>query len=213
MIAACLSAALTALVSAFFPVTPVEPYLLGLAAATDYSPVALGLAAALGQTIGKTTLFLGVRGALRSDRLRRWVEAAERRRERRRAARCGAPESGGEADSVESVGVEANSPVGTGTAKTSPVSTVPVSTMRERLRAPLAPVVAVARKLLSLLDKPALAAPILLLSAVTGMPPLMATSICAAGTKISLPLFVTACFVGRAVRFIAIAYAPQLVFG
>lgn len=191
MIAACLTAALTALVSAFFPVTPVEPYLIGLAAATGYSPIALGLAAALGQTVGKTTLFLGVRGALRSDRLRGWVDAAERRRERRRAARCGEFESD----------VVPGTPVG---AKTT-------MTMRERLRAPLAPIVAVARKLLALLDKPALAAPILLLSAVTGMPPLMATSICAAGTRINLPVFVAACFVGRSIRFIAIAYAPQLV--
>lgn len=189
MIAACLTAALTALVSAFFPVTPVEPYLIGLAAATGYSPIALGLAAALGQTVGKTTLFLGVRGALRSDRLRGWVDAAERRRERRRAARCG----------------ETDAPPG------SPVGATTATTVRERLRAPLAPIVAVARKLLALLDKPALAAPILLLSAVTGMPPLMATSICAAGTRINLPVFVAACFVGRSIRFIVIAYAPQLV--
>lgn len=189
MIAACLTAALTALVSAFFPVTPVEPYLIGLAAATGYSPIALGLAAALGQTVGKTTLFLGVRGALRSDRLRGWVDAAERRRERRRAARCG----------------ETDAPSG------SPMGATTATTVRERLRAPLAPIVAVARKLLALLDKPALAAPILLLSAVTGMPPLMATSICAAGTRINLPVFVAACFVGRSIRFIVIAYAPQLV--
>jgi membrane protein YqaA with SNARE-associated domain len=195
MIAACLTAALTALVSAFFPVTPVEPYLVGLAAATNYSPIALGLAAALGQTIGKTTLFLGVRGALHSDRLRGWVDAAERRRERRRASRCGQFGEG------ETGATESGAPAGTRTA----------TKVRERLRAPLAPVVAVARKLLALLDKPALAAPILLLSAVTGMPPLMATSICAAGTKINLPVFVTRCFVVRSIRFIAIAYAPQLV--
>jgi hypothetical protein len=104
VIAACVSAALTALVSAFFPITPVEPYLVALAAATDYSPIALGIAAAVGQTIGKTTLFLGVRGALHSERLRGWVDAAERRREDRRAARCEraatAPPSGAAATAV-----------------------------------------------------------------------------------------------------------------
>lgn len=182
MIAACLTAALTALISAFFPVTPVEPYLVALAAATDYSPIALGAAAAVGQTIGKTTLFLGVRGALHSARLQGWVEAVERRREARRCDRA------------------ATEPAG---------STV----VRERLRAPLAALVALGRRLLRLLDRPALAAPILLLSATTGLPPLMATSICAAGTRINLPLFVAACLIGRSIRFIAIAYAPQLVLG
>jgi membrane protein YqaA with SNARE-associated domain len=184
--AACLTAALTALISAFFPVTPVEPYLVALAAATDYSPIALGVAAAVGQTIGKTTLFLGVRGALHSARLQGWVEAVERRREARRCAR----------------------------AATEPEPAPSGSTaVRERLRAPLAALIALGRKLLRLLDRPSLAAPILLLSATTGLPPLMATSICAAGTRINLPLFVAACLVGRSIRFIAIAYAPQLVLG
>lgn len=181
MIAACLSAALTALVSAFFPITPVEPYLVALAAATEYSPIALGIAAAVGQTIGKATLFLGARGALHSERLRRWTEAAKERRERRRCDRA------------------ANVPVGGGTA------------VRARLRTPLDSLVASGRRLLTLLHRPALAAPILLLSATTGFPPLMATSIYAAGTKINLPLFLTACVIGRSIRFIAIAYAPQLV--
>jgi membrane protein YqaA with SNARE-associated domain len=188
VIAACVSAALTALVSAFFPITPVEPYLVALAAATDYSPIALGIAAAVGQTIGKTTLFLGVRGALHSERLRGWVDAAERRREDRRAARCER-------------------------AATAPPSGAAATAVRERLRTPIAALVALGRRLLALLDRPSLAAPILLLSATTGFPPLMATSICAAGTRINLPLFVAACLIGRSIRFIAIAYAPHLVLG
>jgi membrane protein YqaA with SNARE-associated domain len=85
--------------------------------------------------------------------------------------------------------------------------------VRERLRTPLAALVALGRRLLALLDRPSLAAPILLLSATTGFPPLMATSICAAGTRINLPLFVAACLIGRSIRFIAIAYAPHLVLG
>jgi membrane protein YqaA with SNARE-associated domain len=85
--------------------------------------------------------------------------------------------------------------------------------VRERLRAPLAPVVATARRLLALLDRPGLAAPVLFLSAVTGLPPLMAASIYAAGTKMHLSVFLIACFTGRAIRFIAIACAPQLLLG
>jgi membrane protein YqaA with SNARE-associated domain len=186
VIAACLTAALTALVSAFFPITPVEPYLLALAAATEYSPIALGVAAAVGQTIGKTTLFLGARGAFRSARLRRWVEAAEERRDRRRAS-------------------AAREDVATGSGTASTATDVRVR------RGPFAALIATGRRLLALLDRPSLAVPILLLSATTGLPPLMATSIYAAGTRINLPLFVAACLVGRSIRFIAIAYAPQLV--
>ncbi|MEU5155285.1 hypothetical protein [Glycomyces sp. NPDC021274] len=199
MIAACLTAALTAFVSAFFPITPVEPYLLALAAATAYSPIALGIAAAVGQTLGKTTLFLGARGAFRSARLRRWVEAAEERRERRRADRCAEPASD---DGVRADDGGA-APEGGGGAPTA---------TRVR-RGPIAALIATGRRLLALLDRPSLAVPILLLSATTGLPPLMATSIYAAGTRINLPLFVAACMVGRSIRFIAIAYAPQLVLG
>jgi membrane protein YqaA with SNARE-associated domain len=236
MIPACLSAALTAFVSAFFPITPVEPYLVGLAAATSYSPIALGVAAAVGQTIGKTTLFLGARGAIRSARLRGWLEAAKQRRERRRAARCakaamtptvvacdsGTPRPVAGADEFSAPAAEIQTSTETTGAQTvtaaRQVRTVidgdavaaPPS-WRDRLRVPFTALVATGRRLLVLLDRPALAAPILLLSATTGLPPLMAASIYAAGTRINLPLFVAACLVGRSIRFIAIAYAPQLV--
>ncbi|MDA1361712.1 hypothetical protein O1R50_18940 [Glycomyces luteolus] len=242
MIPACVSAALTAFVSAFFPITPVEPYLVALAAATGYSPIALGVAAAVGQTIGKTTLFLGARGAIRSARLRGWIEAAKRRREHRRADRCARAATGqavvgdstGPNPSAARTGAEAAAgevrtaaaaaecearlsssaahidSAETGEART---DTAAAATVRESRRGPFAPVVATGRRLLTLLDRPSLAVPILLLSATTGFPPLMATSIYAAGTRINLPLFVAACLVGRSIRFIAIAYAPQLVLG
>ncbi|HEX2145741.1 MAG TPA: hypothetical protein VHG10_14670 [Glycomyces sp.] len=187
MIAAWLTTALTGLVSAFFPITPVEPYLVALAAATSYNPVGLGIAAAVGQTAGKTVLFLGARGALRSARLRGWIEAAERRREQRRAKQPT------EATFGESSG------------------TATATAVRGRIRTAAAPVVVAGRKLLALLDRPALAAPILLLSATTGFPPLMAASIYAAGTRISVPVFIAACLLGRSIRFIAIACAPALV--
>ncbi|WP_205325981.1 hypothetical protein [Glycomyces sp. YM15] len=217
MIPACLSAALTAFVSAFFPITPVEPYLVALAAATGYSPIALGVAAAVGQTIGKTTLFLGARGAIRSTRLRQWLEAAKRRRGRQRAARCAeaavAPTAAVEAPANPAAESGAGRTAAeSGTARTAvDTDTAAGPAVRGRRTGPFAALVATGRRLLTLLDRPALAAPVLLLSATTGFPPLMATSICAAGTRINLPLFVAACLIGRSVRFIAIAYAPQLV--
>jgi membrane protein YqaA with SNARE-associated domain len=50
-----------------------------------------------------------------------------------------------------------------------------------------------------------------LLSALVGMPPLLVTSVYAAGTPMSAATFGAICLVGRSVRFIAIALAPQLV--
>lgn len=222
MIAAHLSTCLTALVSAFFPVTPVEPYLLGLAAATGFGPVGLGIAAAVGQTIGKTVIFLGARGVIRSERLHRLTRLLFHRKRVR--ADSHAPE-----------------PVGASGASTrceeppSPEDDASPSRMREGLRRSAGPVrerlrrwsgplrrrvrrcagpaKTAAAKLTDLLERPALTVPILLLSAVTGIPPLIATSVYIAGTRISTPVFAVVCLVGRSARFIAIAYAPQLILG
>jgi membrane protein YqaA with SNARE-associated domain len=73
MIAAILAALLVGAVSAIIPITPVEPYLIGVVAATDVAAIPLGIAAGLGQTIGKLLLFGTVRGAVRSDYLRRVI--------------------------------------------------------------------------------------------------------------------------------------------
>ncbi|GAB7044142.1 MULTISPECIES: hypothetical protein [Catenuloplanes] len=70
MIAAVLAALIVGAVSAILPITPVEPYLIGVVAATDVPPVPLGIAAGIGQTAGKLLLFGTVRGAVRSARLR-----------------------------------------------------------------------------------------------------------------------------------------------
>ncbi|GAB7046868.1 hypothetical protein [Catenuloplanes indicus] len=70
MIAAVLAALVVGAVSAILPITPVEPYLIGVVAATDEPPIPLGIAAGIGQTAGKLLLFGTVRGAVRSERLR-----------------------------------------------------------------------------------------------------------------------------------------------
>lgn len=173
MIAAYVSTCLTALLSAFVPVTPIEPYLVGLVAATGYGPLGLGIAAAVGQTIGKTLIFLGARGVFRSERVRTLVSAASRHRERNRTAGSTA--------------------------------------LRERARPLVRPAKAAAAKLTVLLERPASTVPMLFLSAVIGVPPLLATSICVAGTRINTPAFAAVCLVGRSVRFVALAYAPYLI--
>jgi membrane protein YqaA with SNARE-associated domain len=175
-------------VSAFFPVTPVEPYLVGLAAASGYGPVGLGIVAAVGQTIGKTVIFLGVRGVFRSERLRRLTEAVARHRKRDRTAD---PEPSRTRERLRRLAGPA----------------------RLRLRRMSGPAKAATAKLTALLERPALTVPILFLSAVTGLPPLLATSIYIASTPVSTPVVAGVCFVGRSVRFIAIAYAPQFILG
>lgn len=230
MIAAYLSTCLTALVSAFFPVTPVEPYLLGLVAATGYGPVGLGIAAAVGQTVGKTVIFLGARGVIRSERLYRLTKLVFHRKR----VRAASPEPVGASGASTPGSCEA-SPSRAGDASSSPKGDASPSRLREglrRLAGPLrdrlrrwsgpvrrrarrlaGPVKTAAGKLTDLLERPALTVPILFLSAVTGIPPLIATSVYIAGTRISTPVFAVVCLVGRSVRFIAIAYAPQLILG
>jgi membrane protein YqaA with SNARE-associated domain len=73
-------------VSAFFPGLPAEPYLIGVVASTSASPVALGLAAAIGQTVGKLAMFLAVRGTVQTPALRGWI-AKQRTKLDRRATR------------------------------------------------------------------------------------------------------------------------------
>jgi hypothetical protein len=70
---------------------------------------------------------------------------------------------------------------------------------------------AASKRLIILLDRPVVAAPTVFLSAVVGMPPLLVTSVYAAGTHMSAATFGAICLVGRSVRFIAIALVPQSV--
>lgn len=219
MIGVCIATFFTGLVSAFFPVTPIEPYLLGVAAATGFHPFWLGIAGALGQTVGKSAIFIGARGAIRSTRLRGWAEAAGRHRERRRADRAGCEAAedersrAGTAECAEAEGehLRAGSSAGCAVAEGERLRTG--ARIRERLRRFFGPIARTGRKLLSNLDRPSLTVPILMLSAVTGLPPLLATSIYAGGTRINPLVFVVVCFAGRSIRFIAIAYAPYLFIG
>ena len=65
--------------------------------------------------------------------------------------------------------------------------------------------------LVALLDRPRWSAVMLLLSAVTGIPPLIATTVYAARTPMRLPVFALLTLVGRTVRFVVLALTPALV--
>jgi hypothetical protein len=73
MIAAVVTTAAVAAASAFVPAIPIEAYLVAVITTTGTDPVALGIAAGLGQTAGKLLTFLAARGVIRSSRLRRWL--------------------------------------------------------------------------------------------------------------------------------------------
>jgi membrane protein YqaA with SNARE-associated domain len=167
---ALLSAFVVAAVSAFVPVTPVEPYLVALAAA-DQPVMAVSLAAALGQTAGKVLIFLAARNTLRSQWLRRWLTRRERSRPRRPTTRR----------------------------------------RRTRTRRWLSHHLAGTRRWIALLDRPALVVPTILVSAATGIPPLLAVSVHAARTPVSTAVFALCCLAGRAVRFAAVMLAPGLL--
>lgn len=148
---AVLAAAAVGLLSAFLPVTPAEPYLIVAVATTGAPPVALGVAAAAGQTAGKVLIFLAARGAIRSAWLRR---------------RFG---------------------------RRTPVPARPR-----------------AARILEVLDRPRHATGVLLVSAVTGFPPLLAASVYLGRTPMRPATFAATCLLGRTIRFVAIALAPQL---
>jgi uncharacterized membrane protein YdjX (TVP38/TMEM64 family) len=143
---ALLAAAAVGIVSAVLPFTPVEPYLVAVTAAGQGGPIALGLAAAVGQTTGKLALFLASRGALRVGWLRRKLASAGR--------------SG-----------------------------------RHRRPPP---------------DRPWPSAALLAVSAITGLPPLLATTVYFGTTRMRPIVFTAVCLAGRAIRFVAVAYIPDL---
>jgi membrane protein YqaA with SNARE-associated domain len=171
---AVVSAFAVAALSAFVPVTPVEPYLVALAAGGQ-PMVAVGIAAAAGQTAGKLVIFLATRATLRSGTVRGW------------ASRLGARYSRRPRDSRRSRAEPGRLRAGPG-----------------RLRTRL-------RRLTALLDRPTLVVPTVLLSAVTGVPPLLAVSVHAARTRVSASMFALCCLAGRAIRFLAIASIPGLL--
>jgi membrane protein YqaA with SNARE-associated domain len=202
MIAAFVTTAAVAAVSAFVPAIPIEAYLVAAITTTGADPVAMGIAAGLGQTAGKLVTFLAARGVIRSSRLRRSL-----------AGHTGPPGSG----SPES------SPLGRAWAR----ARRRLAVARERLAAAVSRAVppalgrwsraaarsagAASKRLIILLDRPAVAGPTVFLSALLGIPPLLVTSVYAAGTRMSAATFGVVCFAGRSVRFIAIALIPEMV--
>ncbi|MCZ7379061.1 hypothetical protein [Micromonospora sp. WMMC250] len=158
-----LAAAAVGLLSAFLPFTPAEPYLIAAVTTTGTPPVALGVAAAAGQTAGKVLIFLGARGAIRSQ----WLQ----RRLRRRPATAQPP---------------------------------------GRLVAMFARPKAAGARLVEVLERPRHTAGMLLVSAVTGFPPLLATSVYLGRTPMPPAAFAAACLLGRTIRFVMIALVPQL---
>lgn len=143
-------------VVAIVPVFPMEPYVVGMAAATHGWAVPIGIAAGLGQAAGKTVVLLGVRGAVKTA----WIQ--------RLASRWAKP---------------------------------PSSSGR------------FIRRVTAALDRPALAAPIVFLSAGTGIPPLAIVVLYAAKTRMSWPLFFLLALAGRSGFFTAIALVPSLFTG
>ncbi|MET8118036.1 hypothetical protein [Micromonospora sp. NPDC005189] len=161
---AVLTAAAVGLLSAFLPFTPAEPYLIAAGATTGAPAVALGVAAAAGQTAGKVLIFLGARGAIRST----WLQ---RRLTRRPPA---APQPPG------------------------------------RLGTMLARSKAAGTRLVEVMERPRQATGVLLVSAVTGFPPLLAASVYLGRTPMRPAAFAATCLLGRTIRFVVIALAPQL---
>lgn len=176
---AVLAALAVGLLSAFLPFTPAEPYLIAAVATTGAPPVALGVAAAAGQTVGKLLIFLGSRGAIRSP----WL----RRRLSRRPPGASPP------------------PGQLGTMLARP------KTVGARLGMILARLKAAGARLVEVMERPRQATGVLLVSAVTGFPPLLAASVYLARTPMRPLAFAATCLLGRTIRFVTIALAPQLV--
>jgi membrane protein YqaA with SNARE-associated domain len=167
VIAASATALLIGVVSAFLPLLPVEPYVVGAAAINRETALPVALAAGIGQTIGKTLIFLAARGSLRSKRLHDWVE-------RRRAAQQAKQEA----------------------------SQDPPRRFDRLVRWLKAPT--------ALLKRESVAVPVILLSAVVGIPPLLLTTFYVAAANTRLAVFVGSCLVGRCARFMVLAYLPGL---
>ncbi|PYC67725.1 hypothetical protein C7C45_20510 [Micromonospora arborensis] len=161
---AALAAAAVGLLSAFLPFTPAEPYLIAAVATTGAPPVALGVAAAAGQTVGKILIFLAARGAIRSA----WLQRRLSRRPPAAPRRPGRP------------GLLLARPKAAGA------------------------------RLVEVLERPRQATGMLLVSAVSGFPPLLAASVYLGRTPMRPVAFAATCLLGRAIRFVAVALAPQL---
>ncbi|MET7818633.1 hypothetical protein OHQ88_10410 [Micromonospora zamorensis] len=160
---AVLAAAAVGLLSAFLPFTPAEPYLIAAVATTGAPSVALGVAAAAGQTAGKVLIFLAARGAIHSS----WLQGRLSRR------------------------------------------TPAVREPAGRLATMLARPKAAGARLVEVMERPRQATGMLLVSAITGFPPLLAASVYLGRTPMRPTAFAVTCLLGRTIRFVTIALAPH----
>ena len=168
MIAASATAALVGIVSAFLPLLPVEPYVVSAAAINREAALPVAIAAGVGQTIGKTLIFLAARGSLRSEWLHNWIEQRRAGQRERAAAADAGPKR--------------------------------FARLIRWLKAPTA-----------LLKRESIAVPVILLSAVVGIPPLLLTTFYVAAANTRLAVFAATCLVGRCARFTALAFVPGLL--
>jgi membrane protein YqaA with SNARE-associated domain len=85
--------------------------------------------------------------------------------------------------------------------------------LRRPARAPAPPGRAGGRAAAALarLDRPRQAAAVVFTSAVTGLPPLLVTTVYAARTPMSAAVFASTCLAGRVIRFSLVASAPGLL--
>jgi len=65
-------------------------------------------------------------------------------------------------------------------------------------------------RLIAVIDRPRQATGVLLVGAVTGFPPLLAASVYFGRTPMRPAVFAATCLLGRTIRFVTIALAPQL---
>ncbi|WBB97705.1 MULTISPECIES: hypothetical protein [unclassified Solwaraspora] len=220
MIAVLLATVAVGALSAVSPVTPIEPYLIALTATTSSPPVALGVAAALGQTVAKLAMFLASRGVIQSPWLRRWLA-------KRTAPKAAATASAVAADGTTPTDTTATNPTPTDDTATDtpPTDGRPRAGWLRRigpaigdrlpqgLRSRLSGWAGWVAREHRRLYEPAFVIPTLFASSVIGVPPLLVTTVVAGGTRMPASVFAVVCFIGRSIRFVALAMVPSWFSG
>ncbi|MFV2085788.1 hypothetical protein [Micromonospora sp. LOL_021] len=210
MIAVLLATVAVGALSAVSPVTPIEPYLIALTATTSYQPVALGVAAALGQTAAKLAMFLASRGVIRSPWLRRWLD---KRTARKATATTSVAAADGTtmADTTPADGRTTDGRSRAGWFRR--IGPAVGGRLPQGLRSRLSGWAAWVAREHRRLYEPAFVVPTLFASSVIGVPPLLVTTVVAGGTRMPASVFTVVCFVGRSIRFVALAMVPSWFTG
>ncbi|MFV2012893.1 MULTISPECIES: hypothetical protein [unclassified Micromonospora] len=205
MIAVLLATVAVGALSAVSPVTPIEPYLIALTATTSHQPVALGVAAALGQTAAKLAMFLASRGVIRSPWLRRWLDKRT------------APKAAATASAVAADGTTTADPTtADGRSRVQwfrRIGPAIGDRLPQGLRSRLSGWAGWVAREHRRLYEPAFVIPTLFASSVIGVPPLLVTTVVAGGTRMPASVFTVVCFIGRSIRFVALAMVPSWFTG